>query len=165
MNNGCMSNIEYSARMTVVPDLPDDMATLWFLVRRVAGLMDRNGETLFRRELNLSLAQFLVLSVVDAHPGDLSQQLIADRLGLTKGTVSRQIDNAVAAGLMTVEVSRRTRRENQVALTPAGEDLVRHGDAILREAQQTALPVVDDNDMAAALRVLSSLNASLDPSR
>ena len=109
--------------MAAAPDFPDDLATLWFLVHRVAGLMDRAGEALFRRGLSVSLAQFLVLSVVDAYPGDLNQQAIADRLGLTKGTVSRQIDNAVAAGRMTVQVSERTRRENHIALTPAGKTL------------------------------------------
>lgn len=148
--------------MTAVPDFHDDLATLWFLVHRVAGLMDRAGEALFRRELSISLAQFLVLSVVDAYPGNLNQQAIAERLGLTKGTVSRQIDNAVAAGRMTVQVSERTRRENQIALTPAGQDLVRRGDALFRDAQRNVLPVLDDHDMAAALRVLSALNASLD---
>ncbi len=148
--------------MAAAPDFPDDLATLWFLVHRVAGLMDRAGEALFRRELNTSLAQFLVLSVVDAYPGDLNQQAIADRLGLTKGTVSRQIDNAVAAGLMTVQVSQRTRRENRITLTPAGTDLVRRGDALFRDAQRNVLPVIDDHDMAAALRVLSGLNTSLE---
>jgi DNA-binding MarR family transcriptional regulator len=148
--------------MAAVPDFPDDLATLWFLVHRVAGLMDRAGEALFRRELSVSLAQFLVLSVVDAYPGDLNQQAIADRLGLTKGTVSRQIDHAVAAGLMTAQVSERTRRENHIALTPAGIDLVRRGDALFRDAQRTVLPVIDDHDMAAALRVLGNLNTSLE---
>jgi DNA-binding MarR family transcriptional regulator len=97
--------------------LPGDLATLWYLIRRTAALMDHGGDTLCRRELGISLAQFLVLSVVDAYPGHLSQQAIADRLGLTKGTVSRQIDNAVAAGLMTVQVAPHTRRENAVAPT------------------------------------------------
>ena len=116
-----------------LPDeLPDDLATLWYLVRRVAGLMDREGEALLqRRELGISLAQFLVLSVVDAYPGHLSQQAIADRLGLTKGTVSRQIDTAVEAGLMTVQVASHTRRENAVALTKAGTALVHEGDELM----------------------------------
>lgn len=147
--------------MPAAPDLPDDMATLWFLVRRVAGLMDRAGDHLFRGELNLSLAHFLVLSVVDAHPGELNQTWVADRLGLTKGTVSRQIERSVAAGLMTVEVSKRTRRENTVALTPAGKNLVRRGDALFQDAQRT-LPAISHDDMAVTHRVLSQLNASLD---
>ena len=103
-----------------MPHPDDDLAQLWLLTRRVAGLMDRAGEALFRSSLGISMAQFLVLSVVDAHPGRLNQQAVADRLGLTKGTVSRQIDAAVAAGLMTVEVSPESRREHLVALPRRG---------------------------------------------
>ncbi|HEY7009616.1 MAG TPA: MarR family transcriptional regulator [Jatrophihabitantaceae bacterium] len=151
--------------MAQLPDLPDDRALLWFMIRRVAGAFDRTGERLFQRELNLSLAQFLVLSVVDAYPGDLSQQVIADRLGLTKGTVSRQIDKAVADGLMTVAVSERTRRENKVSLTAAGTDLVRRGDALFSTARQAGFPDISDKDMAATLRTLSKLDDWLGESR
>jgi DNA-binding MarR family transcriptional regulator len=148
--------------MTTAPPLPDDLATLWYLVRRVAGLMDRTGEALFRRELGISLAQFLVLSVVDAHPGPLNQQAIADRLGLTKGTVSRQLDNAVNAGLMSVQPSPHTRRENTVRLTEAGTDLVRRGDVIFQQARDTVLPPLAPRDVTTVVRVLGSMNAALE---
>lgn len=144
------------------PPLPDDMATLWYLVRRVAGLMDRGGEALFQRELGISLAQFLVLSVVDAHPGPLNQQRVADRLGLTKGTVSRQIDHAVAGGLMRVEPSPQNRRENLVTLTLAGTDLVRHGDAVFEPGRMAVLESLDPKDVRAALRVLTAMNDAFD---
>lgn len=143
-------------------DYPDDLATLWFLTRRVAGLMDRGGETLFQRKLGISLAQFLVLSVVDAYPGDLNQQEIADRLGLTKGTVSRQIDRAVRAGRMSVEVAPHSRRENFVSLTAAGTDLVRRGDAEFDAARTPVLKSLSKDDVAAALRVLGALRESLE---
>ncbi len=148
--------------MNVAPPLPDDLATLWYLVRRVSGLMDRTGEALFRRELGVTLAQFLVLSVVDAHPGPLNQQAIADRLGLTKGTVSRQIDNAVNAGLMSVQPAPHTRRENTIRLTEAGTDLVRRGDILFEQARASVLPTIPARDMATAVRVLNSMNAALE---
>ena len=138
-------------------DLPNELATLWYLVRRVGALMDHQGEAVFRRELGISLAQFLVLSVVDAHPGPLSQQAVADRVGLTKGTVSRQIDQAVAAGLMTVRVAAHTRRENAVALTGAGTALVRRGDALAQASQAAMLAAADPADLTAAVRVLGGL--------
>lgn len=150
--------------MPETSEFPDDIASLWFLVRRVAGLMDRASEAMFRRELAISFPQFLVLSVVDAHPGDLNQTWIADRLGLTKGTVSRQIERCVGAGLMVVEVSRKSRRENTVALTEEGTRLVRRGDDLVRDAQHV-LPDLDENDVAATLRVLSQLNDRLAPDR
>ena len=137
--------------------MPDDLATLWSLIRRVAAAMDRQGEALFRRELGISLAQFLVLSVVDAYPGPLSQQAIADRLGLTKGTVSRQIDNAVKAGLMTVGVAPHSRRENVVALTDDGAALVRRGDALASQSRAGLLKVTDTQDTAATLEILQDL--------
>ncbi|HEY3873033.1 MAG TPA: MarR family winged helix-turn-helix transcriptional regulator [Actinocrinis sp.] len=145
------------------PPMPDDLAMLWYLTRRVVGLMDRAGEALFQQELGISLAQFLVLSVADAHPGPLNQQKLADRLGLTKGTVSRQIDNAVSAGLMNVEPSAHSRRENTVTLTPAGTELVRRGDTAFRQAREAALPAIDPDDLRCAIRVLAAMNNALDP--
>lgn len=146
-------------------DYPDEFATLWFLIRRVAGLMDRAGERLFQRELGISLAQFLVLSVVDAHPGDLNQQLIADRLGLTKGTVSRQIERAVEAGRMSVEVSSRNRRENQVSLTPTGTALVRRGDARFDAERGLSFSALNDDDVQATLRTLTAVRSLLEGER
>jgi DNA-binding MarR family transcriptional regulator len=144
-------------------ELPDELATLWYLIRRVAGLLDHQGEVLLRRELGLSLAQFLVLSVVDAHPGPLSQQAIADRVGLTKGTVSRQIDHAVAAGLMTVRVAPHTRRENAVTLTAAGTALVRRGDALTQSSRAALQDSTEPEDRTAAIRALRSMLHVLQP--
>jgi DNA-binding MarR family transcriptional regulator len=146
-----------------LPDeLPDDLANLWYLIHRVAGVMDRQSETLFRGELGISFAQFLVLSVVDAHPGPLSQQAVADRLGLTKGTVSRQIDHAVEAGLMTVSVAPHTRRENALALTGAGTALVRKGDALSQGSSAALLDAIDPAELTAAQHVLRGLLAALE---
>jgi len=146
-----------------LPDeLPDELATLWFLIRRAASTMDRQGEALFRSELGISLPQFLVLSVVDAHPGPLSQQAVADRLGLTKGTVSRQIDHAVSSGLMTVEVAAHTRREHALALTPEGTRIVRRGDALMRRSREAMETAIDPDDVDAALRVLRGLLGALE---
>jgi DNA-binding MarR family transcriptional regulator len=142
--------------------LPDDLATLWFLIRRVSGLMDRAGESVFRAALGVSLAQFLVLSVVDAYPGDLNQQAIANRLGLTKGTVSKQIENAIAAGLLLVTPSPASRREKIVSLTAKGTALVRKGDAVFADARRTGMPVIPSADMAATLATLGAINEALE---
>ncbi|UJP09115.1 MarR family winged helix-turn-helix transcriptional regulator [Microbacterium sp. KUDC0406] len=139
----------------------DETATLWFLVRQVAARMDRAGDALYRGGLGLSLAQFLVLSVVDAHPGPLNQKSIAARLGLTKGTVSRQIDSAVAAGFMIVEPAPHSRRENAVRLTPSGEALVRKGDALLAESLRRDMPQFSPDELSLTVRTLSALNAAL----
>jgi DNA-binding MarR family transcriptional regulator len=139
-----------------------DIADFWFLVRKSASLMDRAGEALFREVLDISLPQFMVLSVIDAHPGTFNQQDVADLLGLTKGTVSRQIEIARSAGLLTAEVSANSRREKSIALTPAGTELVRRGDQILNETNVTLFPEFDPADMAGTLRTLTMFTRSMD---
>jgi DNA-binding MarR family transcriptional regulator len=145
-------------------DLPDDWSTLWYLVRRVATLMDRAGETLFGSELGISLPQYLVLSVVDAHPGQMNQQAVAERLGLSKGTISRQVESAVTAGLMSVEVSQHSRREKTVTLTDVGEKVVRRGDELFKQSRKAILAAIDPDDIAVVNRTLAILNQQLSPS-
>lgn len=139
----------------------EQTADLWFLVRQVAARLDRVGDALYRDELGISLPQFLVLSVVDAYPGSLSQQGIANQLGLTKGTVSRQIEAAVSAGRMTVEPSPHSRRENIVHLTPAGDELVRRGDSILAASLEREIPEFTQSDLATTIATLAKVNDSL----
>jgi DNA-binding MarR family transcriptional regulator len=146
---------------TVATPTPD-IADFWFLVRKSASLMDRGGEALFRDGIGISMAQFMVLSVVDAHPGDFNQQSVADLLGLTKGTVSRQIESASAAGLLTATVSATSRREKTIRLTDAGTALVRRGDDLLSSSNTGLFPQLDPGDLAATIRTLAAFTAALD---
>jgi DNA-binding MarR family transcriptional regulator len=137
------------------------MADFWFLVRKCGSLMDRGGEAIIREGLGVSLAEFMVLSVVDAHPGVFNQQSVADLLGLTKSTVSRQIERASSAGLLTAEAPVTSRREKMVTLTPAGTELVRRGDQLVQDFNRTIIPVIPAEDMATTLRILTIFAQSL----
>ncbi|MGI9823936.1 MarR family winged helix-turn-helix transcriptional regulator [Agromyces sp. Marseille-Q5079] len=132
-----------------------EIANFWFLVRKSAALMDRGGEELFREGIGISLSQFMVLSVIDARPGAFNQQTVADYLGLTKGTVSRQIENAEAAGLLTTSVSPVSRREKVARLTAEGTETVRRGDELLAQSQFAAFSGLDADDLRATIRTLS----------
>jgi DNA-binding MarR family transcriptional regulator len=103
----------------------------------------------------------LVLSVVDAYPGNLNQQAIADRLGLTKGTVSKQIENASAAGLLHVAPSASSRREKIVTLTERGTELVRRGDTAFENARRTGMPALPADELASTLATLRALDSAL----
>jgi DNA-binding MarR family transcriptional regulator len=125
-------------------------------------LKTANGGRGDREGLGISMAQFMVLSVIDAHPGDFNQQSIADLLGLTKGTVSRQIDNASAAGLLVAKVSVTSRREKTIALTEQGTALVRRGDELPASSNSGIFPHLDRGDLAATLRTLAAFVAATD---
>lgn len=137
------------------------MAALWYVVRQVAARMDRAGDLLYRNGVGVTMAQFLVLSVVDAYPGQINQQAVAERLGLTKGTVSRQIEQAVAAGLMTATTAQHSRREKQLALTAEGTRIVRDGDALLEQSLREDMPALPPAELRTTIETLNVINEAL----
>jgi DNA-binding MarR family transcriptional regulator len=140
---------------------PDVIAEFWFSVRKASSLMDRAGDRLFRGGLGIGLTQYMVLSVVDARPGQFNQQSVAQTLGITKAAVSRQIEIGLAAGYITTSVSTYSRRDTIVTLTPKGTRLVRKGDALLATGQQRAFQPTNEADLHAALRALHALIESI----
>lgn len=114
--------------MTTDASLPEQ---LWFEVRKAATLMERRAESVVVAETGVTLGLFMVLSVLHARDTPVSQQAIADRLGLTKGTVSRLLESARRGDYVTSEVAAASRRERAVTLTVSGREVVEVGDSAL----------------------------------
>jgi DNA-binding MarR family transcriptional regulator len=109
----------------------DDVTELWLLARRTAASLERIAEAELQSELGLSLSLFALLSTLDAHDCHVNQQEAADLLGLTKSSVSRQVEAAVAAGLLEQGAQTPSRREKVQQLTPAGREILGRAYGIL----------------------------------
>lgn len=116
---------------------------LWFEIRKAATVMERQAEAVVKAEVGVSLGLFMALSVLEARNEPVSQQAIADRLGLTKGTVSRLLDTARSEGYVSSEVAAASRRERAVTLTSSGRLVVERGDAALAASDLTSYAVAD----------------------
>jgi DNA-binding MarR family transcriptional regulator len=64
---------------------------------------------------------------------------------------------------MTVQAAAHTRRENVVALTPAGTALVRKGDALTEDSRRAMLDAVNPDELETAVRVLRALLQTMEP--
>ena len=129
-----------------------DVAELWYLARRAVHRLERTLDRELRVATGQPLSTYALLCALD-EPLCANQQGIAEVLGLTKGSVSRQLDAAARAGLVTVTVSPTSRRDNVVTLTPAGADVVGRGREVVG---QYALPAGRE-ELAAALAVLAAV--------
>ena len=115
----------------------------WHAVRKAAAILEREAEAALAAELHISFGQFMVLSVIDAHPGPLNQTAIANHLGLTKGTVSRLIEQGVQSGWIKVSPDPVSRRSRLISLTAEGAHLVQRGDAILEHSPLARISTMD----------------------
>ncbi|HEY1623505.1 MAG TPA: MarR family transcriptional regulator [Streptosporangiaceae bacterium] len=140
-------------------DLNPAYRELQGLIHRVTVLGDRVGERLFTERIGIGRAQFLVLRTIAeaGETGARSQQDIAERLSLTKGTVSRHVASAMVRGWLTVEPSPVSRREHAVVLTAAGRALLDQGMALQGEREGLANLALDPGDVAATIRILSAM--------
>jgi DNA-binding MarR family transcriptional regulator len=140
-------------------DLNPGYRELQRLIHRVTVLGERVGDRLFTERIGVGRAQFLVLRTIAeaGEAGAQSQQEIAERLSLTKGTVSRHVANAMLRGWLTVEPSALSRREHAVVLTPAGRALLDQGLALQAEREGLANLALDPDDVTATIRVLTAM--------
>ncbi len=80
----------------------------------------------FRRKLEaegVTVAEWVVLRELLC-TGQTVPSAVADRLGMTRGAISKLVDRLVEKGLVERTASETDRRSHWIALTPAGSALV-----------------------------------------
>jgi DNA-binding MarR family transcriptional regulator len=145
----------------VVMEPNDPYSEFGYYVHRVVALLNKRGDAMFRNELGISLRQFLLLRMVAMGGAMPSQQLIADRLGIAKSAVSRHTDIARRNGWIQVEVSEQSRRQNSLALTPAGQQLLAQAKTLLERSEIQGFAGVPAADVEGTIRTLKALHEIL----
>ncbi|MBO0807494.1 MAG: MarR family transcriptional regulator, partial [Actinobacteria bacterium] len=126
-------------------------------------LSRRAADQQLGERIGIGRAMFLTLdTLARANAGGISQQAIADQLGLTKAAVSRHIAAARGRGWLSAQPSPASRRENSVALTAPGRKLVEQGRRHRAEAERQAVEVLGAEDLQHAAQTLERLCALLE---
>lgn len=136
---------------------PDDHGSeaveLWLAARALSSRIESRLDTQLRTETGISASTYAVLCALRRPDDALSQQAVADGLGLDKSSVSRRIKEAAALGLVSVEPSSLSRRENTVSITPAGIAAIDRGDLLLAELAR-GVTAPEARELAATLHQL-----------
>ncbi|WP_439564400.1 MarR family winged helix-turn-helix transcriptional regulator [Microcella sp.] len=126
---------------------------LWLAARAMSSRIESRLDTQLRTESGISASTYAVLCALRRPDDALSQQAVADGLGLDKSSVSRRIKEAAALGLVSVEPSSSSRRENAVSITAAGIAAIDRGDLLLAELAR-GVNAAEARELAAALHRL-----------
>jgi len=102
----------------------------------------------------LTGAQFDVLSRLATEPG-LNQQMLADRLLVTKGNVCGLIDRLELAGLVERRNDPQDRRTYHLHLTAAGAELFKQAAPALEEAIGQQFEQLNDGERDTLLTLLA----------
>jgi len=104
---------------------------LSYLLHHVAAVIDKQSDQILQEQLGLGLSQYRILMVLEWNPR-LQQKAIADSLGQTEASISRQIKLLKLKGLLVSRTDSNNRRRHITAPTPLGMQITEAATDILR---------------------------------
>lgn len=119
--------------------------TLGFNLHYLSFMLDRQSDLFLRDRFQIGFSQFKILMALMKRT-NVQQKEIADFLGQTEASVSRQIQNLGDLGLLHRRRDPENRRQHITQLTDKGEKLARGAIAELEKHYAPMFAVLSDSD-------------------
>jgi DNA-binding MarR family transcriptional regulator len=104
---------------------------LVYLIQHLAAILGKQSEQVLQEQLGIGLSQFKILMVLEWNPR-VPQRHIADSLGQTEASISRQIKLLTKKSLLVSKRDPQNRRKHITAPTPLGMQVTEAASGILR---------------------------------
>jgi DNA-binding MarR family transcriptional regulator len=126
----------------------------------IAGQMAKQADQTLQEQLGIGLAQYKLLRELQQSP-ELTQRQIANNLGQTEASISRQTKILAASGLLTVSTNPKSRREHNMTLDAAGHRRLEAADAILQHFYQHIAESLNKKQQAQFAEILEELHTAI----
>jgi DNA-binding MarR family transcriptional regulator len=130
---------------------------LGYLVQHLAAVIGRQSDQVLQEQLGIGLSQFKILMVLEWNP-QVQQKFIAESLGQTEASVSRQIKLLQKKGLLQSRIDPDNRRKHVTAPTPLGMQITEAATAILRRNFGPDFALMGEKQMMQLLAQLQNLH-------
>jgi DNA-binding MarR family transcriptional regulator len=104
---------------------------LSYLMQHVSSVMSRQADQLLQEQLGIGYSQYKILMVLEWNPR-VQQKTIAESLGQTEASISRQIKLLTKKGLLATKQDARNRRKHLTAPTPKGMQVTEAASGLMR---------------------------------
>lgn len=94
-----------------------------YLINHIAFMLARQSDHILQEKFDIGYSQFKIMMVLKSNPSRQQKQ-IADMLGQTEASISRQIKWLVKDGLLSTTINNENKREHITNLTKTGEKLI-----------------------------------------
>jgi DNA-binding MarR family transcriptional regulator len=129
--------------------------TVSFMVRRVQQVLEKESIDLIPPQL-----AFLFHIAMNEDP---VQTLMATQMGKDKSAILRQVDMFEQRGWIERKIDPNDRRRKRLSLTPAGQEVLAKGRAIMEKVFNSACEGIPEADIAICIRVLTQMRLRVAP--
>lgn len=131
-----------------------------YLLFHLAFTMSRQNDQMLQERLGLGFSQFKILMVLERNP-HIQQRQIAESLGQTEASISRQIKLMTEAGLLQAKPSPRNKREHLTTPTSKGIRLVEEAMAILNKYHEPTFERLSEKQRSILLESLMTMHVDV----
>lgn len=131
--------------------------SIGFLLQHLAFSLARQSDQILQDELGIGFSQFKILMVLQKQP-HIRQNQIAEKLGQTEASVSRQIKLMHDDGLLQTVPRPEDRRQHITSLTPRGIRLSQEATELLAEHYKPMFKSLSPEEQAALLESLTTIH-------
>jgi DNA-binding MarR family transcriptional regulator len=130
---------------------------LGYLIHHLAFVMDRQSDQVLQERLGIGFSQFKILMILKWHE-NVRQKFIADYLGQTEASISRQLRLMQKSGLVSRLIDPKNRRQHIVCLTHRGQRLLDESMTILNQFHAPLFTAIGDKNLSKLNDLLASLH-------
>ncbi|MBC7707757.1 winged helix-turn-helix transcriptional regulator [Polaromonas sp.] len=130
---------------------------LGYLLQHVAAVVAKQADVLLQDELGIGLSQFKILMVLQKND-QVQQRFIADSLGQTEASISRQIQLLIDKDLITAKRNPKNLRKHITTPTLAGQKLTEKAMATLASHFGSEFASMGDAHLNELISNLTSLH-------
>ena len=130
---------------------------LSYLLNHLAAVLGKQSDQLLQEQLGLGFSQYKILMVLEWNPR-VQQRAIADSLGQTEASVSRQIRLLKTKGLLLSKTDPANRRRHITVPTPLGMQMTEAATAILRRGFGADFASLGDDQLVQLITNLQYLH-------
>lgn len=134
-------------------------SSIGFLIQHLALSLGRQNDQILQEQLGIGFSQFKLMKVLQVKSG-VQQKQIADALGQTEASVSRQIKLLQDKGLLQIEVSPHNRREHITTLTAKGLRFADEAQAIITDYHKEMFAQLSSKQQEQLVDILSVMHKS-----
>ena len=117
--------------------------TLGYLLTHTATILLRQSDQVLQERLGIGISQYRILMMLQRNP-NVQQRKLAESLGQTEASISRQIKLLCEKGLLAIRVNPKSRREHITVPTAKGIKLTDAATEVLENYHEPMLSLISD---------------------
>lgn len=128
-----------------------------YLLQHLSDVLAKQSDQALNERLGIGFSQYKILMVLEETP-HIKQKQIAEQLGQTEASISRQIKLMHSKSLLQTAINPGNRREHVTILTAKGQRLNQAAQDVLNNHHAPAFGSLDDRQIGQLHDILSSLH-------